>query len=243
MDTIKFDKGTIKMIAHRGLSAIERENTCPAFVAAANRSYWGIETDIHVTADGKFVVIHDETPERVSNGAWTLNVEESTAEQLQQVLLPDLDGSTHRPDIRLPFLEDYIAICKKYGKVAVLELKNLFPEDQVARVVEELRRLEYLEGTVFISFKWDNCVALRKLLPEHKIQYLVGSAGVTQEKIDKMIAHRFDLDVRGDMLSKNTVDQMHAAGLEVNVWTIDKPEYAEMLKVMGVDYITTNILE
>ena len=71
----------------------------------------------------------------------------------------------------------------------------------------------------------------------------MGSAGVTQEKIDNMIAHRFDLDVRGDMLSKNTVDQMHAAGLEVNVWTIDKPEYAEMLKVMGVDYITTNILE
>ena len=243
MNTVKIDKGTIKMIAHRGLSGLERENTCPAFVAAGNRSYWGIETDIHVTADGKFVVIHDETPERVSDGAWTLNVEESTQAQLQQVLLPDLDGSTHRPDIRLPFLEDYIAICKKYDKKAVLELKNLFAPADIARVVEELKRLEYLEGTVFISFKWDNCAELRRLLPDHKIQYLLGSAGVSEESLQKMIDHRMDLDVRGDKLTKEIVDRMHAAGLEVNCWTIDKPEHAEIMKSLGVDYITTNILE
>ena len=243
MNTVKIDKGNIKMIAHRGLSGLERENTCPAFVAAGNRSYWGIETDIHVTADGKFVVIHDETPERVSDGAWTLNVEESTQAQLQQVLLPDLDGSTHRPDIRLPFLEDYIAICKKYDKKAVLELKNLFAPADIARVVEELKRLEYLEGTVFISFKWDNCAELRRLLPDHKIQYLLGSAGVSEESLQKMIDHRMDLDVRGDKLTKEIVDRMHAAGLEVNCWTIDKPEHAEIMKSLGVDYITTNILE
>ena len=243
MNTVKIDKDNIKMIAHRGLSALERENTCPAFVAAGNRSYWGIETDIHVTADGKFVVIHDETPERVSNGAWTLNVEESTQAQLQQVLLPDLDGSTHRPDIRLPFLEDYIAICKKYEKKAVLELKNLFQPDDIARVVEELRRLEYLEDTVFISFQWDNCAELRRLLPHHKIQYLLGAAGVTEESLQKMIDYRMDLDVRGDKLTREIVDRMHAAGLEVNVWTIDKPEHAEIMKYLGVDYITTNILE
>ena len=35
------------MVAHRGVSGLERENTCPAFVAAGVKSYWGIETDIH----------------------------------------------------------------------------------------------------------------------------------------------------------------------------------------------------
>ena len=34
MDTVKFDKKETKVIAHRGLSGIERENTCPAFGAA-----------------------------------------------------------------------------------------------------------------------------------------------------------------------------------------------------------------
>lgn len=53
MDTIKIDKNNVKLIAHRGVSGIERENTAAAFVAAGNRSYYGIETDVHVTKDGK----------------------------------------------------------------------------------------------------------------------------------------------------------------------------------------------
>ena len=60
MNTVKFDKKETKIIAHRGLSGIEKENTNAAFVAAGNRSYFGIETDIHVTKDGRIVVIHDD---------------------------------------------------------------------------------------------------------------------------------------------------------------------------------------
>ena len=40
MDTIKIDKNNVKLIAHRGVSGIERENTAAAFVAAGNRSYY-----------------------------------------------------------------------------------------------------------------------------------------------------------------------------------------------------------
>ena len=54
------------MVAHRGLSGIERENTCAAFVAAGNRSYFGIECDIHRTVDGGYVIIHDHNTERVA---------------------------------------------------------------------------------------------------------------------------------------------------------------------------------
>ena len=65
MNTVKFEKGETLVVAHRGLSGIERENTNSAFVAAANRSYYGIETDIHRTADGKFVVNHDGNLKRI----------------------------------------------------------------------------------------------------------------------------------------------------------------------------------
>lgn len=73
MDTIRINSGSTKIIAHRGLSGIERENTCPAFVAAGNRSYFGIETDVHITNEGKFVIIHDETTEKVSMGKYNIN--------------------------------------------------------------------------------------------------------------------------------------------------------------------------
>ena len=67
-DTIKFEnKGEIKMIAHRGVSGLERENTAAAFVAAGNRSYWGIETDVHKTLDGKYVIFHDNTTLRLAD--------------------------------------------------------------------------------------------------------------------------------------------------------------------------------
>ena len=66
MNTVKFEKRNTLVVAHRGLSGIEKENTSSAFVAAGNRSYYGIETDIHNTRDGEYVVIHDENMKRVA---------------------------------------------------------------------------------------------------------------------------------------------------------------------------------
>ena len=43
MDTIKFNKANVKVVAHRGLSGLEPENTVAAFVAAGNRSYYGAD--------------------------------------------------------------------------------------------------------------------------------------------------------------------------------------------------------
>ena len=111
LNTIKIDSKQAKMIAHRGLSGLERENTCPAFVAAGNRSYFGIETDVHITKDGKFVIIHDETTDRVSLGQSSINVEENDYAAVSGLVLPDLDQTTNRQDIRIPLLADYINMC------------------------------------------------------------------------------------------------------------------------------------
>ena len=142
MNTIKFDKKNTLIVAHRGLSGLERENTCPAFVAAANRSYFGIETDIHVTKDGQFVVIHDETTKRVSLGEYEINVEEADYSELENIILPDIDGNKSRSDIRIPLLKDYISICKKYNKVSVLEIKNYFTFISINKEAELKAKLQ-----------------------------------------------------------------------------------------------------
>ena len=68
MNTIKINANNTKIIAHRGLSGIEKENTNAAFVAAGNRSYYGIETDVHKTLDGKYVVDKiSEVPKKQDN--------------------------------------------------------------------------------------------------------------------------------------------------------------------------------
>lgn len=242
MDTIKIKSMQTKIIAHKGLSGIERENTCPAFIAAANRSYFGIETDIHVTKDGKFVVIHDETTERVSLGEYKINVEENDYSALGNIVLPDIDGSKNRQDIRIPLLNDYISICKKYDKICVLEFKNCFSINNLKKVINEIYAYNYLDSVIFISFNLDNCINLRKLLPNAKIQYITGEE-LTNDIINVLVVNKLDLDIRHTRLSKNIIDNLHIMGIEVNCWTCNDREIAEKLISMGVDYITTNILE
>ena len=170
MDTIKVKTNGVKMIAHRGLSGIERENTCPAFVAAGNRSYYGVETDVHVTKDGKFVIIHDETTERITLGKYNINVEENDYSAVENIVLPDLDDTTERKDIRIPLMSEYIKICQKYNKICVLEIKNHFEEDSLEKLIEEIKKLGYIDNVIFISFDFENCVNVKKLLPENDVQ-------------------------------------------------------------------------
>ena len=102
MDTVKLqNKGNCEMIAHRGVSGIELENTCAAFVAAGNRSYFGIETDVHRTADGQYVIIHDDTTTRVTGQELVNGIMEHAVEQYS-FLAPEIFlfwGVTSGPDI------------------------------------------------------------------------------------------------------------------------------------------------
>ncbi|MBQ9783745.1 MAG: hypothetical protein IJW44_04425 [Clostridia bacterium] len=239
MNTIQFEKGSVRVVAHRGLSGIERENTNAAFVAAGNRSYYGIETDIHRTADGRFVINHDDTLLRVAGE--NIPVEEVSLSTLQSVVLYDKDGSKDRADLRPGTLENYISICKKYDKHCVLELKSNFTEQEIERLIGIISELGYLEQVTFISFIYENLTKIRQLLPEQSAQFLFSQ--VTDEIVERVIADGLDVDVRHKELTPEIVAAFHAAGLKVNCWTVDDRERAEALVAMGVDYITTNILE
>lgn len=241
MNTISFDKGDAKVIAHRGVSGLECENTCAAFVAAGNRSYFGIETDTHVTADGKFVVIHDDFTGKVSNV--DISVEASTREELSKVRLYSggRKPSCTRQDLVIPDLQDYIRICKHYGKIPVLELKNRIQTEDIRRIVEEIRELGYLEQTLFISFSWENMLDLRQMLPNQKLQFLI--TPWEDDLPQRLSDAKLDLDIYYRSLTRERVAQLHDLGIEVNCWTCDDPDAAEELVSWGVDYITTNILE
>lgn len=239
MNTIKFEKGKTLAVAHRGLSGIERENTNAAFVAAGNRSYYGIETDIHRTADGHFVVNHDMTLARVAGE--NVPVEEVSLSTLQSVVLFDKDGSKDRADLRPCTLENYISICKKYEKHCVLELKSEFTDEETERFVNIIKDLDYIDGVTFISFIYEDLMKVRKLLPGHSVQFLFSQ--VTDEIIEKVIADGMDVDVYYKALNEENIKKFHDAGIKINCWTVDTKEEAERLVAMGVDYITTNILE
>ena len=239
MNTIKFDKKNTLIIAHRGLSGIEKENTNAAFVAAGNRSYYGIETDVHKTLDGRYVVFHDDTTGRVAID--DMEVEKTTFDCLRNLLLTDIDGKKGRTDIRIPTLEEYISICKKYEKIAVLELKNAFAEDEVYEIVDIIKSFDYLENVIFISFCLENLIFLRKKYPDQPAQFLIDN--YEDWLLDTLKEHNLDLDIKYTSLNAENMKELHDAGIKVNCWTCDDPAAGENLADLGIEYITSNILE
>ncbi len=239
MNTIKFDAKNTLMVAHRGVSGLERENTASAFVAAGNRSYYGIETDIYRTVDGQFVVNHDGNTVRI--GGIHAIMECTPWELLREVVLYDMDGTHDRYDLRLANLQNYISICKRYEKYAVLELKSVFTPEETAKFIEIIKSYDYLDHVIFISFHYSDLENVRAILPDQPCQFLTGDN--SDELIAKLKADRIDIDILHTALDKERIDAMHAAGLKVNCWTVDDPARASELADWGVDFITSNILE
>lgn len=239
MDTVKFDKKNTKMIAHRGLSGIELENTCSAFVAAGNRSYYGIETDIYKTADGHFIVGHDDNYKRISDEE--IYLEKETLARLQEVVFFDKDGTKGRVDLRPATLENYLSIVKKYEKHAILELKSDFTDEEIAKIIEIIKSYDYLDNLTFISFNYENLKRVRKILPNQSAQYLFWK--LTDEEIARLKEDKIDADVWCIELTEEQIKKAHEAGLSVNCWTVNEKENGEKFASWGIDYITSNILE
>lgn len=243
VNTIKLNtEGTnVKMVAHRGLSGLEAENTCAAFVAAGNREkYFGIECDVHRTLDGKYVIFHDDNTKRMAVDS--MIVEETTFDTLRSLrLVEPRNNNVHRGDHVMPTLEEYINICARYEKVAVLELKNEFTAADVYKIMGIIDKLGYLDNTIIISFCLKNLIRLRKRYPNVRAQFLLS---VWDDKhMDSLIKYDLDLDIKYTAVTEELCRKIHEAGKVINTWTVDTPEEGYRVMQCGVDFITTNILE
>lgn len=239
METIKINKNSVKMVAHRGLSGLEIENTNPAFTLAGKHSYYGIETDIRRTVDGRFVICHDDNLNRIAGE--DIKVETSTLEELLKVTLIDKNGGKNTKGIKLSLLEDYLEICKINKKHCVLELKSDFTDTEIQQIIEIIKGYDYLNEVTFISFLYSNLEKVRKFSPNQSAQFLFYN--FSEEIISIVIKDRFDVDVKHTALDKEIINRLHENGLKVNCWTVNEKDRAEELVALGVDLITTNILE
>lgn len=235
-DTILIDKKETKMIAHRGLSGIAIENTADAFSLAGEHSYYGIEADVRMTADGKFVICHDKTLERISG--IDIAVNETTLDELLKI---PLSIKNRRGNGKLCELGTYVSICKSYNKHAVLELKSSYQLGEIQQIIDIVSSYNYLENTTFISFDYTNISYVREILPNQSVQHLITK--YDEEVVQQLIDNKIDVAISYEDLTKKHLKTFHNAGLKVNCWTVDNKQIAEYLVSIGVDYITTNILE
>ena len=154
------------VMAHRGNSVACPENTLAAFRRALADGADIIETDLHLTADGVFVCIHDGAVDRTTNGHGA--VAEMTLAQLKA-----LSAAYGRPEFaaeRVPALAELCELlAQKAPEVALaLELKtDRFLEPDVCRkLAAELAAAGLQERTVVISFSLARVQAVTAVAPD-----------------------------------------------------------------------------
>lgn len=245
MDTIKIDRKNAKLIAHRGVCGLETENTAAAFIAAGNRNFYAIETDVQVTADGEFVLMHDDTTGRVADV--DLVIKDTDYSVLKDVCLKEVIYGEENPlaksrsDLRIPNLSEYIRICKKYGKKCDIEFKGAFAPEDVDRMLDLIEQEGYMNQVIFTAWDINALIQVRKKLPAQEI--IINIRDFNEEVMEILNNYSFEISLRCDKVSKEVIDTVHANGRKVLVWYANTKEDAEKMADMGVDYLVSNIFE
>lgn len=237
----------IKRIAHRGFSSEAPENSYAAFALAVEGNFYGIECDVWKSKDGVYVVSHDGYLTRMCGVDHY--IPELTYDEIRQ--FPMIKGRKRvmHPEQYLIRLTDYLALLKRSETaMAVIELKMDYTTVELREIVDLVKQYGLYERTVFISLHGGVLVRLKDELgfPTERLQYVYGAIPenkwipVNAEVEHFLIDNRFQLDARHTLVSKGTVIRLHEAGLQVNVWTVNRKEdMRRMIEELGVDMITT----
>lgn len=227
-----------KIWAHRGASADAPENTLEAFELAVKQGADGIELDVQMTGDGKLVVAHDETIDRVSNGSG--RIIDYTLKELKQLCF-----NKTRPEYgktRIPTLKEVYELVKPTGLTVNVELKTgivLYPglEEKVLKLTE---KMGMEERVLYSSFCHKSLKELKKRDPQVRvgILYSDGWLNVPQYavKLGAEALHPASYFLQSPKLLKKA----HERGLKVHVWTVNEREEMERLIRAGADAIITN---
>ena len=242
-DEVSYSEDVI-FIAHRGLATQAPENTLPAYEQAAAHGFRYVETDIHATADGVWVLTHDASLKRMTG--YSGNVEKMSFAEVQQHKITKGANIQEYPDLVTPTYEEFIRLCKEKGLIPLIEIKTKpeeYPNAPYRDILSVLEQYGMIQKAIIISFYADVLETLREYNQEIAMQYLV-------KKIDEQVLTTAEqigscgIDCAYSSLLQNfemvaTAKQQHIA---LNAWTADTIEDVQQLCDIGVDYITTNAL-
>ena len=233
----------ITLTAHRGLSAIEPENTLPAFKAACEAKYNYVEFDIEPTSDGKWIVMHDDDLRRTTNGHGKIT--ERTLAEVSALKIDNGANIENYTDLRVPTFEETMALLDTYypNTKPMIEIKSI-GKNNLDSLIEFFK--DYAargRSTIVISFDKDIIDTLYKECPEQT--YWLLTSELSDEAVDFCKNHGNMRAAFNGNNAKNTDSVINAAidaGIPLAAWTVDSPDTLKNLYDLGVRYFTTNCI-
>ena len=227
-------------IAHRGASGSAPENTLAAFKKALEIGVDAVELDLHGTADGEVVVIHDATLDRTTNLQGDIN---ETPLEIVQGADAGAWFDTEFTGERVPTLAEALA-CIGKETIAVLEIKDpLIAEAVVAKIHET----ETLGTAVVISFHTTVLQTIRTLEPRVATGWLIGNHNthVSPIALCQQLGELGSslLNVNHELITAEFAYEIRRRGIALWCWTVDDLARMREMKAFGVQGITSNYPE
>jgi len=204
----------VRIIAHRGNSAVLPENSMAAFRSAMTLGAHMIELDVHLSHDGFPVVIHDDTLDRTTTGSGPV----------ARLRLSELRR------LGLPILEDVLALPIPLN----IELKTSAAMQSVLDLVGDR------DDVLISSADPDALDFLRRLDPGLTLAYLSSQEDCALVLERAIAAQAYAFNPAWPAVTRELVTAAHTAGLRIMPYTVNDPAEGRLLFSWGADAIFTD---
>jgi len=215
-----------KFIGHRGSKGEAPENTLGGIRFALEQGLSGVEIDIHLSIDGKLMVIHDSTIDRTTDGSG--NVKDKMFDELRKL---DAGGGE-----KIPTLEEVIDLVKTFNAILFIEIKAPGCEE---KVIELIKQKDFAGHSILKSFNhhWiKNAKAIDKTI---KAQCLMYALPINPVEIIKS-CNADGISLSTIHLDEELIKNCHQENLIVTTWNANDHSALKKFVDMGADYVCTD---
>ena len=219
---------TPKIIAHRGVTRNDQENTLPAYHQAFSEGADGLEIDVRLSKDEKPIIFHDEDTSRLFKK--NLEIKNTTFFELKAL------GNNEN---RIPLLDEVLDFLPQ-NKECFIEIKS---DADTVPFLDKLRIEK--KNITFLSFDKNVVLALKKRFPNKLVFQSFHMLQIERYGIKKILefykngnSDGLSIDIRG--LSNKTIDKILEKKIDLIIWTLNSMERLKELSKKNIRAIITD---
>lgn len=216
----------MKIMGHRGARHEAPENTLAGIEVGLRAGCEAIEIDVHLSADGKLVVIHDDTVDRTTNGTGAV-IEQTFAD------LRALDAGDGQ---QIPTLAEVLDAVRGKAELFV-EIKAAGCEQPV---VDAARAAGLVDATLVKAFDHRFARATKLLEPGLRVGCLLYGRPLDPAGVVRAAGGDF-ISLSAGFVDAELVEAAHAGGIAVCAWNCNDPAEVARFAATGLDWLGTDV--